>query len=981
MKTKLQPGSQNRISNILLGLTLVLLILLPANFIAEGIAGAAKQNFERQKVSALLELQHELLRFKLDLIPRYQAESIIRDVEKACGLVPLGQKVPNFGSGQFPDVYNDSTLAQMLAKFKLLHDVEPVFLLTASADLAKIKAFYSNDLKDLPESDKKSLEANVACCITDLSALKSVVNDPLAEERFSQLFKSARGSYKNQSDSLYVVLRKVFSELYCNPRYHGSTYEICGDRFGSLRMFLHYNRMKEREKFYGGYFVVLASKDLEPETLMKKALRPAIPGLIRGFGDQAKFDKASLYLESLTSGEIFGYSRLFNENFKIPEKIFVSRSLNEEIKRYKQIKTNVSMAKKIVLLISIFLLAAIALRGWPDPGRLKLQLLLMISLIVLIPYVVLGYLSFMLLDGIDKLRPEEARAEIERHLYELERYYEDQKLQHLARLFAGKQRLITHMSDSDKNFDELDAHKIVESDFHGNFFFYRDDGYSRKFASGVIQSKRSLRLYEQISASILSNLGFLDKNSGKAKKDLEFSSLTDGFLSESKRGFLEHEIFTREGVEVVDFSKVDDFSRIVFFLIPQKNKVNSTVKGLVIAPVADINTNIYQQHNFKDSVFFKHTLFSQANLSLGMRRGNDTLSQWWPDKIGSSSNLKRLLDFSSITHSSGSLVKNGERSIDIDKWLFKKGESMVFAAHIQSNSNIAIELYARIFPLLLFLFSLISLFLFADLLDSLFIAPVYGLSKAARLIGLGNYQVRLQVAGQDELAELSKSFNQMADSLAQREKLRRFISEDLFQQIKVQKSNFEAQKLTCRNLTVLASDIRGFTAISEKYNPEEVVSLLNDYFTEMEAAITAYGGHIVRFVGDAVIAAFYHDDPEISTMNAVKAALKMREALMDLNRRRLELKLFTIENGIGIASGQAFAGVAGAAQGRKVFCVVGDLTMRAEELEAMSKMSNFNRILLCEKSAECARNSLKLVRLETKNDSAPVYDLVGACDV
>ncbi|MEW6708340.1 MAG: adenylate/guanylate cyclase domain-containing protein [Candidatus Riflebacteria bacterium] len=976
----MQSGSQNRYYNLGLAIIFAFLVILPANFIADGIAGAAKQNFERQKVGALIELQHELLRFKLDLIPRYQAESIIREVEESCNLVPLGQNVPNFGPGQTPDIYNESTLSQMLAKFKLLYDVEPVFLLTTSADLAKTWTHYSDDLKNLSDEKKKILEANVACYITDLSGMETTRNDPLANERFLRLIEFARGSTKNQPDAFYFAMREAFSEMFCTPRYHGSTYEICGDRFGSLRIFLHYNRMKEGEKFFGGYFVVLASRDLPPRILMKNALKPANSGLVRSFGQPKNFSDDFLWLQSLTSAEIFGYSKLFKQEFKFPEKILVARPLRKEISSYRSILNYLSMARKTAFLISMFLTATVILKGLPDFKHLKLQLLFLISLIIMVPYVVLGHLSFMLLDSVEKLRPEEARSEMERYLYELEEYYEDQKLQHILRLFAGKIRMIAHVNGSGEFLDNLDSHEIAEPDFHANFNFYRDDGYCRKFTSGFRDSKRTLRLYNQASASILNDLGFLDRSSGKAKKDLEFSSLADGFMAGSKRGFVEHEVFTREGVETTDLTKVDDFSRMVFFLIPKNSKVDASVKAVVISPVSDINTNIYQQHNFTDKIFSKQTLFSNADLSIGMRRGNETLSKWWPGKIGLSSKLKRLLDFSSITHSSGRLIKIGENSINIDGWQFKKGDAMIFAAQLKSNRNLTIDLYARVFPLVLFIFSLISIFLFADLLNSLFIFPVSSLSRAAKNIGAGNYHVRLQVAGQDELADLSRSFNQMADSLAQREKLRRFISEDLFQQIKIQKNNFDTQKLTLRNLTVLASDIRGFTAISEKHNPEDVVNFLNDYFTEMEAAITSSGGHIVRFVGDAVVAAFYDESPEISTIHAVKAALKIREAMVQLNQRRMELNLFSVENGIGIASGHAFAGVAGSAQGRKVFCVIGDLTAKAEQLEALSKVSNFNRILLCEKSARCAGHSLKTVRLNENNDYEPAYDLVGIND-
>jgi class 3 adenylate cyclase len=248
----------------------------------------------------------------------------------------------------------------------------------------------------------------------------------------------------------------------------------------------------------------------------------------------------------------------------------------------------------------------------------------------------------------------------------------------------------------------------------------------------------------------------------------------------------------------------------------------------------------------------------------------------------------------------------------------------------------------------MFVVLFVSLFLFADILAVLFISPVSGFHSAARQIASGNYQLRVEIENTDEFSQLASSFNQMTLGLAQREKMRRFVSEDLYEQLGQQSVSAEPR---ISQVTLLASDIRRFTALSEKYEPQQIVNLLNDYFTEMETAITSCGGFIERLVGDAVVAVFYQSGGQQSEQQAAFAAWRMRARLFKLNQQRSAVGLFTIENGIGIATGQAFSGMAGVESGRRIFSVIGEVSRRAEKIEAASRFVE-SRILLCKYTAE-----------------------------
>lgn len=153
--------------------------------------------------------------------------------------------------------------------------------------------------------------------------------------------------------------------------------------------------------------------------------------------------------------------------------------------------------------------------------------------------------------------------------------------------------------------------------------------------------------------------------------------------------------------------------------------------------------------------------------------------------------------------------------------------------------------------------------------------------------------------------------------------------------------------------TVLFSDIRSFTTITESQPASETINLLNNYYSLMFEAISGYGGVVNQMLGDGIMAVFGAPTPlENSARSAVEAALEMIEMITMFSQQQDSLGKPQIRIGIGIATGQVVAGYTGTMQ-RATYTCVGDTVNLAARLEAYTK--NVGHPILID---ETTRNAL-----------------------
>jgi adenylate cyclase len=200
-----------------------------------------------------------------------------------------------------------------------------------------------------------------------------------------------------------------------------------------------------------------------------------------------------------------------------------------------------------------------------------------------------------------------------------------------------------------------------------------------------------------------------------------------------------------------------------------------------------------------------------------------------------------------------------------------------------------------------------------------------------------------------------------------------YVSRDVYEQL-VANPNLARLGGQRRQMTVLFSDIRGFTTVSERGQPEDIVAILNEYFTRMVDIVFAHKGTLDKFVGDMVMALFGAplDDPNHAE-HAVDAALEMIRELDRLNQKWAAEGRTPLDIGIGISTGPMIAGNIGS-EAIMSYTVIGDAVNLGARLESLNKEYG-TRIIISEATRQALGDRYQLRPLGTvvvKGKTRPV---------
>ena len=217
--------------------------------------------------------------------------------------------------------------------------------------------------------------------------------------------------------------------------------------------------------------------------------------------------------------------------------------------------------------------------------------------------------------------------------------------------------------------------------------------------------------------------------------------------------------------------------------------------------------------------------------------------------------------------------------------------------------------------------------------------PIDQLVDASRAIGKGEFKFRFKERRNDELGQLMNAFNDMAEGMLEKSQvmdaLSRYVSPGVAKEIL---ANLNEVELSGKRIdgSVIFADIVGFTQIAEDIRPEEIVSILNKYFSLITRACELNHGMVDKYLGDGIMLVFGAPQPdENHRFHAISCALMIQRLVDHENVQREKLGLFPVKFRIGINSGIMLAGNMGSRE-RMEYTVVGDTVNLASRLCSIS---------------------------------------------
>ena len=287
-----------------------------------------------------------------------------------------------------------------------------------------------------------------------------------------------------------------------------------------------------------------------------------------------------------------------------------------------------------------------------------------------------------------------------------------------------------------------------------------------------------------------------------------------------------------------------------------------------------------------------------------------------------------------------------------------------------------------IFALLVLLFAAAISVVLGARLASIMSRALMRVNVALKRLAVQEYVHVDAIKTGDELEDLAAGFNTMVDGLRERDKLKvtmgKYMTAAVMDHLLAGKVSLGGESI---KVTILFTDIRSFTTISERMGAQELVGLLNEYFTEMVGIVMNEDGVVDKNSGDAIMAVFGAPVPKPEdAVHAVRAAVKMRQALRHLNERLIARGLTPLRTGIGIHTGEVVAGNIGSER-RMEYTVIGDAVNLASRLESNTKDLGVN-VLISEDTYALTKHVVEaraMKEITVKGRAQPVmtYEVLG----
>ena len=291
-------------------------------------------------------------------------------------------------------------------------------------------------------------------------------------------------------------------------------------------------------------------------------------------------------------------------------------------------------------------------------------------------------------------------------------------------------------------------------------------------------------------------------------------------------------------------------------------------------------------------------------------------------------------------------VASGNYSEILSPWEVRGGADLgIMGTSLAENSLMRPTLITRVQTFLIVAAAFLGVIIFGFLLGNQLTQPLARVVQATTKVASGNLEVKVPATGNDEVAVLAHAFNYMVSGLQEgfiyRDILGRTVSPEVREALRTSFASGDLKLEGQSTLaTIIMTDIRGFTSLSEKSEPATVFQWLNEYFGSLVPIVMRHSGVVDKYEGDAMLA-FFGILPSIlpveeSAYQACQAAIEMLEVIEQINQRRSERGEPPFITGISINTGNLTAGGLGSAD-RVNYTIIGDTVNTVQRMQEATR--------------------------------------------
>ncbi len=961
---------QNRIKTVLVGFVLLIIPIIYFKYNLNQLYDFSKykiqENLRQQLLTSANKIESNLDPVKLltQEFSEIHSELLSDCPEEIIEGIPEESFIKN--------LYNQKIFEQLIAK--TVTKFAPIVIIYGNNNAETIKAYFSPELESsfLNIEERTAFFYNISYFFCDL--VRNKYEDYYNKQPYAPILTKYKPQ-KHENDPCYKYISR-FKSL------NNNFSPIYTDYFGKQTLYPVLKYTISRKGIHGFYALLIPQSHINPKKIIEHALSDVNPNV----KVTLEKDKIPSRIKETHSANGYEYGLNISTDFINHVKAFkrlqkdqgendytnyllkqfkLSIDYPQDLIRLKKLDNYVYLSIPILCLLYFFI-AIFILKTKKNFNILITQkLTCILAIIIMLPITAIMISTQLSINNIDEIITYNTSKSLH-NLLEIHRIQDQENnLRRIASIFELKKRISKnelYADTKDLNNSILSTSEtgddgwffrwyngLIGMSDESDLYYFTDRGITRNIL--FTKKQADMMYYQSIFSRYLNNLGIVKKTKTNRLKEIT-QSFSLGILEKYFPKEQEEKSIPQESIpsrDILAFTKLDS---AVFFLTKDKNKTNY----LFYSKKTSDNTRPYDYIDVytekKDSLWFKpNNKFAEINLSLSFRPDSDEKRKIWPCFFSSNKDINNIINLSSETKDSGNeKIKTNNMNI-IKEWMITDDEPLVLVGQATIKKDSTIGNIIDIAFITLIIYALILLFLLTKFISIFINKPIQIYKEAIDKLTNNQYGTTIKSFSKDEFDNITKAFNEMSIAIKQKEQIKRYVSEKLIESVK--ENNVQnAGEGKAENLTVLSSDIRNFTGISEMYEPSVIVEMLNTYFTQMQKAISDNGGIIDKYIGDAIQAVFY-DEPQMENqvIRAAKAAITMRKALEEYNKNRKESGLFTIQNGIGIDTDIAITGTIGTTKGRKDFSVNGDVIARAANLEAKTKETE-SKILI-------SKNSLK----------------------